>query len=151
MLEGNYLVYAVAYSSKHGYQEFAPNVESVKEGDTWSHFSATVLENVNPSEIFAGQTEVVATKTTDEVSLKAVGGKGEAMVTLYRQVAGISGYFTNIPVKVLGETPTHLRLVASGKNTVAVLTSLDKNVGDDTEENSESCSEWYNFCCYDGC
>ena len=52
------------------------------------------------------------------------------MITLYRQVAGISGYFKNIPANVDGDVPTHLRLVASGKNTKVLFGELDTNVGD---------------------
>lgn len=128
-LDGKYQVYAVAYSTKHGYDAFTPALDAVKVGDTWSEFSASVLETSDPSEIFAGQSEVTA--SASNVTLTPTAGKGEAMVTLYRQLAGVSGYFTNIPVKPLGETPTHLRLVASGKNTVADFVLLEKNVGDD--------------------
>ena len=71
---------------------------------------------------------MTAKDTKDEVSLKS--GNGNALVTLYRQVAGISGYFKNIPANVDGDIPTHLRLVASGKNTQVLFGELKTNAGD---------------------
>lgn len=123
--DGEYTVYACAYSEDSGYK-FAPTVE-VKDTE-WKDFYATVSQGNDPSEVFAGQATVTAKDTKDEVSLKS--GNGNALVTLYRQVAGISGYFKNIPANVDGDVPTHLRLVASGKNTKVLFGELDTNVGD---------------------
>lgn len=123
--DGEYTVYACAYSEDSGYK-FAPTVE-VKDTE-WKDFYATVSQGNDPSEVFAGQATVTAKDTKDEVSLKS--GNGNALVTLYRQVAGISGYFKNIPANVDGDVPTHLRLVASGKNTQVLFGELKTNAGD---------------------
>lgn len=123
--DGEYTVYACAYSEDSGYK-FAPTVEA--KDTEWKDFYATVSQGNDPSEVFAGQATVTAKDTKDEVSLKS--GNGNALVTLYRQVAGISGYFKNIPANVDGDVPTHLRLVASGKNTKVLFGELDTNVGD---------------------
>lgn len=123
--DGEYTVYACAYSEDSGYK-FAPTVEA--KDTEWKDFYATVSQGNDPSEVFAGQATVTAKDTKDEVSLKS--GNGNALVTLYRQVAGISGYFKNIPANVDGDVPTHLRLVASGKNTQVLFGELKTNAGD---------------------
>lgn len=123
--DGEYTVYACAYSEDSGYK-FAPTVEA--KDTEWKDFYATVSQGNDPSEVFAGQATVTAKDTKDEVSLKS--GNGNALVTLYRQVAGISGYFKNIPANVDGDVPTHLRLVASGKNTQVLFGELETNAGD---------------------
>ena len=127
---GKYIVYAMAYSTNHGYNAFAPveGTDDTAIDNPWKDFYASVEAKNDPSEIFAGQATVLAVKSETEVGLKS--NKGEALVTLYRQVAGISGYFKNIPANVDGDVPTHLRLVASGKNTKVLFGELDTNVGD---------------------
>lgn len=127
---GKYTVYAMAYSTNHGYNAFMPveNTDDTAIDNPWKDFYASVEAKNDPSEIFAGQATVLAVKSETEVGLKS--NKGEALVTLYRQVAGISGYFKNIPANVDGDVPTHLRLVASGKNTKVLFGELDTNVGD---------------------
>lgn len=127
---GKYIVYAMAYSTNHGYNAFAPveGTDDTAVGNAWKDFYASVEAKNDPSEIFAGQATVLAVKSETEVGLKS--NKGEALVTLFRQVAGISGYFKNIPANVDGDVPTHLRLVASGKNTKVLFGELDTNVGD---------------------
>lgn len=129
----DYTVYAMAYSNTHGYQAFSPAENStdatVGTNTGWSDFHATVTAENDPSEIFAGQASIKAIKSAEKECLELTDGK-DALVTLYRQVAGISGYFKNIPANVNGDVPTHLRLVASGKNTKVLFGELDTNVGD---------------------
>lgn len=129
----DYTVYAMAYSNTHGYQAFSPAENStdatVGTNTDWSDFHATVTAENDPSEIFAGQASIKAIKSAEKECLELTDGK-DALVTLYRQVAGISGYFKNIPANVNGYVPTHLRLVASGKNTKVLFGELDTNVGD---------------------
>lgn len=129
----DYTVYAMAYSNTHGYQAFSPAENStdatVGTNTDWSDFYATVTAENDPSEIFAGQASIKAIKSAEKECLELTDGK-DALVTLYRQVAGISGYFKNIPANVNGDVPTHLRLVASGKNTKVLFGELDTNVGD---------------------
>ena len=124
---GKYIVYAMAYSTNHGYDTVVPSLETA-QGETFDATTFSATASADPSEIFAGQATVLAVKSETEVGLKS--NKGEALVTLYRQVAGISGYFKNIPANVDGDVPTHLRLVASGKNTKVLFGELDTNVGD---------------------
>lgn len=124
---GKYTVYAMAYSTNHGYDTVVPALNTAENAKFDANaFSATA--SVEPSEIFVGKTTVTAQNSETEVSLKS--DNGNALVTLYRQVAGISGYFKNIPANVNGDVPTHLRLVASGKNTKVLFGELDTNVGD---------------------
>lgn len=133
---GNYTVYAMAYSNDHGYEAFTPvekSTDATIGTDTkWTDFYATAKAGNDPSEIFAGEASVTATNSDTEVSLKS--GNGNALVTLYRQVAGISGYFKNIPANVDGDVPTHLRLVASGKNTQVLFGELATNAGDEADK-----------------
>lgn len=122
-----YTVYAMAYSNDHGYDTVVPSLETAK-GATFDAKTFSATASADPSEIFVGKTTVTAKNSATEVSLKS--GNGAALITLYRQVAGISGYFKNIPANVDGDVPTHLRLVASGKNTKVLFGELDTNVGD---------------------
>lgn len=140
--DGNYTVYAVGYSANGdvstGYR-FTPDANEVnKTADptngelfTASSFSAVIQTVQDAEEIFAGSIEVTASKTNDSMTPKS--GSGHPQLVLYRQVAGITGYFTNLPAKVGETVPTHLRLVASNKSDKVFFGALGTNATDDDD------------------
>ena len=130
---GNYTVYAIGYSDNSDYGTFTPenpsetwNITDAKtEGGTTyatftaSDFSAVLTGGRDAEEIFAGIAKVTATTIDGNNCLVATkdGGsytkKEVPTIVLNRQVAGLTGYFTNIPDKVGDAIPTRVRLVAS--------------------------------------
>lgn len=116
-----YTVYAVGYSNNSEYT-FTPTVPANDKGafdanasETWGQFQVATTEP-DAEEIFAGSTTVAV--ANDGSFNLTTGGKKQA-ITLHRQVAGITGYFSNIPVKVNDKIVTTVRLVSVNKNTVA--------------------------------
>lgn len=149
--EGEYTVYAVAFSKETDYS-ITPNpapetkINAISNGgmddskiNTEFDFNkdfAAVLNNgaAGAEEIFAGVATVVSTVDADGRSCLTAKSEtgveaGDAVIVLNRQVAGTTGYFTNIPAEVAGVSPTHIRLVASGKNNTVNFFNL---LGDET-------------------
>ena len=141
LADGEYDVYAVGFSdgvTSAGTSD-AYTFNEISKGDSWDDaaFYAT-LKGSDAEEVFAGVSTVfaVTASATEDMGaysyLTAV-SEGEPdntpVVVLNRQVAGVTGYFTNIPVSVNGETPAKIRLVASKKYTQVNFTSL---YGDET-------------------
>ena len=131
---GTYKVYAVGYSTG-SYHFYMP------ESGSWSvaSFYATPEGN-SVDEIFAGEAEIKAVaESTDEgthsylTTSAGTSAKDVPSIVLNRQVAGITGYFTNIPAKVNGVVPAKVRLVASRKYDQLNFISL---VSDETTTNS---------------
>lgn len=137
-LDGNYTVYAVGYSATndastgYGFTPAATEVDKTDNGAafTASDFSAVIQTVKDAEEIFAGSIEVTADEDADSMTPKD--GSGHPQLVLYRQVAGITGYFTNLPAKVGETVPTHLRLVASNKSDKVFFGALGTNATDDT-------------------
>lgn len=139
LADGTYTIYAI------GYYETGANYKDIKiasaptttgEGSRLVSFPANGLyallnNNDNPAEeIFAGQVEVTA-KTDEqfgsylEVSTESTADKKVVpALVLNRQVAGVTGYFTNLPAKVGEQIPTKIRLVASNKSNKVHFTSM---------------------------
>lgn len=135
---GDYTVYAIGYSDNSDYGTFTPatpnetwNITAAKKkngGTTYatftaSDFSAVLNSNKDAEEIFAGMAKVTATTIDGNnnclVATKDGGSytkKEVPTIVLNRQVAGLTGYFTNIPAKVGEAIPTRVRLVASNKS-----------------------------------
>lgn len=133
---GAYTVYAIGYSDNSDYGTFTPATPSetwniteamTKGGTTYatftaSDFSAVLANQKDAEEIFAGMAKVTATTIDGNNCLVATkdGGsytkKEVPTIVLNRQVAGLTGYFTNIPAKVGEAIPTRVRLVASNKS-----------------------------------
>lgn len=75
-------------------------------------------------EIFAGVVEVTATEDYLVKKSTSTGTKVVPALVLNRQVAGVTGYFTNLPAKVDEQNPAKIRLVASGKSNKVHFTSM---------------------------
>ena len=134
LVAGDYKVYAVGYSTG-SYHFYMP------ESGSWSiaSFFATPEGN-SVDEIFAGEAEIKAVaESTDEgthsylTTSAGTSAKDVPSIVLNRQVAGITGYFTNIPAKVNGVVPAKVRLVASRKYDQLNFISL---ISDETTTNS---------------
>lgn len=147
LADGSYTIYAV------GYYETGANYKDIKiasaptttgEGSTPVLFPenglyALLNNDANPAEeIFAGQVEVTA-KTDEqfgsylEVSSESTADKKVVpALVLNRQVAGVTGYFTNLPAKVDDQIPAKVRLVASNKSNKVHFTSMVSGETDGT-------------------
>ena len=115
-----YTVYAVGYST----DDVFTNSE-IEKGDAWTAKNAlfhATSANGEADEIFAGQAGIYSKQETADdgstlsyLTTSATGTVSETpVVVLNRQVAGITGYFTNIPAEMNG-TPATLRLLAVKK------------------------------------
>lgn len=139
LANGNYTIYAVGYyATEANYKDIkiASAPTTTGEGSKPVSFPenglyALLNNDANPAEeIFAGQVEVTA-KTDEqfgsylEVLSEATADKKVVpALVLNRQVAGVTGYFTNLPAKVGDQIPTKIRLVASNKSNKVHFTSM---------------------------
>ena len=87
-------------------------------------------------EIFAGVVEVTATEDYLVKKSTSTGTKVVPALVLNRQVAGVTGYFTNLPAKVGEQIPAKIRLVASGKSNKVHFTSMLPGETDNTTNTS---------------
>ena len=158
--DGKYKVYAVAYSDDAGFQTFTPKKETDKINNIDSesgelkaaisdsfdadNFYVSTTDN-SVSEIFAGQLDITVETTGDESKITTTSTSNQtapgetATLTLYRQVAGITGYFTNIPVKVDNTVPATIRLVARSENKQIEFKDLGTNVSSMTGSTPNYC------------
>lgn len=95
---GRYRVYAVGYTSTGSlYNDGITAFENLNAQENFSSFvSEITATTVEGEEIFAGE---IASITTDgEGNFDLTTGGASNVLTLHRQVAGVMGYFTSIPV-----------------------------------------------------
>lgn len=141
-LEGTaYTIYAVGYKSGSNYKVDAnfgvSGTPSTTTSDgsgatlTATNFATTLAANTTAAdEIFAGKVAVKVVTKADGTSYIVAGNavdvnnKVVPALVLNRQVAGVTGYFTNLPAKVDKQIPTKIRLVASGKSNKVHFTSM---------------------------
>lgn len=130
---GKYVAYAVGYN----YNDYeALKTFNDSESNTYTFPLTVEHTGTDVKEVFAGST--VFDVSEKEIEIK----KGEttetvkayefnASLTLHRQVAGILGYFKNIPVKGnadhADQTGSKLRLVAANKSTKAVFAGFNSD------------------------
>lgn len=130
-----YTIYAVAYKENSNYAttfgvDGAPTATSANPTVTFTEtsFATTLTANGTPAdEIFAGKVEVkVVGADSDSYITTSTGSakKDKPTLVLNRQVAGVTGYFTNLPAKVGEQIPTKIRLVASNKSNKVHFTSM---------------------------
>lgn len=130
-----YTIYAVAYKESSNYKtDFGvtdpPTTTTDASGVTFTEtsFATTLTANGTPAdEIFAGKVEVkVVGADSDSYITTSTGStkKDKPTLVLNRQVAGVTGYFTNLPAKVGDQIPTKIRLVASNKSNKVHFTSM---------------------------
>lgn len=133
---GDYTIYAVGYketesnyATTFGVSE-PPTTTSANPTVTFTetNFATTLSSNNKPAdEIFAGKVEVkVVGADSDSYITTSTGStkKDKPTLVLNRQVAGVTGYFTNLPAKVGDQIPAKVRLVASNKSNKVHFTSM---------------------------
>lgn len=137
-----YNIYAVGYKSGSNYKvadaDFGVSgTPSTTTNDgsgvtlTATDFATTLAANTTAAdEIFAGKVAVKVVTKTDGTSYIVAGNAEDVnnkvvpALVLNRQVAGVTGYFTNLPAKVGEQIPTKIRLVASNKSNKVHFTSM---------------------------
>lgn len=131
-----YTIYAVAYKEKDsnyetefGVKEAPITTTNASEVTfTETSFATTLTANGTPAdEIFAGKVEVKVVEADGDSYITTSTGstkKDKPTLVLNRQVAGVTGYFTNLPAKVGDQIPTKIRLVASNKSNKVHFTSM---------------------------
>lgn len=145
-----YTIYAVGYKESSNYATTfgvsgAPITTSGNPTVTFTetNFATTLSSNNNPAdEIFAGKVAVKVVTKADGTSYIVAGNAEDVnnkvvpALVLNRQVAGVTGYFTNLPAKVGKQIPTKIRLVASGKSNKVHFTSMLPGETDNTTNTS---------------
>lgn len=103
---GTYRVYAVGYTSTGSlYNDGITAFENLNAQGNFSSFVSKITETtVEGEEIFAG--EIASIKTDGEGNFDLTTGGASNVLTLHRQVAGVMGYFTSIPVYSAADAAT---------------------------------------------
>lgn len=145
-----YDIYAVGYKESSNYATTfgvsgAPTTTSDNPTVTFTetNFATTLSSNNNPAdEIFAGKVAVKVVTKADGTSYIVAGNAEDVnnkvvpALVLNRQVAGVTGYFTNLPAKLGEQIPAKVRLVASGKSNKVHFTSMLSGETDNTTNTS---------------
>lgn len=96
--QDTYMVYAIGYTNAGLYKTSLGNFENLTTGDFNWVSSALTAENLKDldlgEEVFAGSLENLE---IDKDGSFTITTGGENVLTLHRQVSGITGYFTNVP------------------------------------------------------
>lgn len=140
---GSYTIYAVAYKEDSNYKtDFgvtgAPTTTTNASEVTFTEtsFATTLTDNgTSADEIFAGKVEVKVVEADGDSYITTSTGstkKDKPTLVLNRQVAGVTGYFTNLPAKVGDQIPAKVRLVASNKSNKVHFTSMVSGETDGT-------------------
>lgn len=138
-----YTIYAVAYKSESNYAtDFGVTGAPTTTNDnsevtfTATNFATTLTANGTPAdEIFAGTVAIKVVDADGDSYITTSAGstkKDKPTLVLNRQVAGVTGYFTNLPAKVGEQIPTKIRLVASNKSNKVHFTSMVSGETDGT-------------------
>lgn len=107
MAAGDYKFLAVGRDATDKY-----TVTSPLPTTTYSSMFATIVDSGDETEIFSGTAEAV-------IALKGV----RVTIPMVRKVAGVLGYFKNVPQTLNGTTVKYLRLTASNSNQQVNLTN----------------------------
>lgn len=108
---GDYKFMAIGRDASDQYTVTAPTATT-----TFEDMAASVTASGNETEIFAGSTAITI----------ASGGGSRVSIPMTRNVAGILGYFKNIPQTLNGTTVQYLRLSVTATNTAV---NLSTNMG----------------------
>lgn len=108
--EGTYEVYAIGYSNSSDYiygtdQTIADYVQKMEGASVpFEKFVAT-LESIAAEEFFAGEIEQIEVDGNGEFKLEA-NNPNANVLTLHRQVTGVTGYFINVPTSAANNRGT---------------------------------------------
>lgn len=91
---GTYEIYAIGYTSTDSSYDFS-TYESLDGTNDFSYQTQT-LTSTEAEEVFAGSIKTI--EVDDQQNFKLTANGENNVLTLHRQVAGVIGYYSNIPV-----------------------------------------------------
>lgn len=130
---GNYFVYAIGYSNNSSYQyntsgTIADYVEDMTTSTpNFAKFTAK-LANIKAEEFFAG--EIAAITVGDGGEFELTANQTANVLTLHRQVTGVTGYYINVPTTTVenrGNILTALEDVKNGTTNKTTYNNAIKN------------------------
>lgn len=143
---GTYEIYAIGYTStgsSYNFGTFEGNVD-----DTFNYSEATqTLDKTEAEEVFAGSIKSITVDKDGNFVLTNDNPENNVL-TLHRQVAGVIGYYSNIPVLMSGGDPTilnktnydtyvkglKLRLVSSNANSKLIFAGFNSEFTETDED-----------------
>ena len=105
--EGTYEIYAIGYTSTGSSYDFGTFEGKVNGTFQYSDATQTLNKTTEAEEVFAGSIKSITVDTDGNFVLTNDNPENNVL-TLHRQVAGVIGYYSNIPVLMSGGNPTVL-------------------------------------------
>lgn len=105
--EGTYEIYAIGYTSTGSSYDFGTFEGKVNGKFQYSDATQTLNKTTEAEEVFAGSIKSITVDTDGNFVLTNDNPENNVL-TLHRQVAGVIGYYSNIPVLMSGGNPTVL-------------------------------------------
>lgn len=134
LAEGKYLVYAIGYSNNSDYiYGETSNIDSyVKSIQTaspayFSKFKAK-LSSISAEEFFAGEINEITVGAGGEFELTA--NQTANVLTLHRQVTGVTGYYINVPTTTVENRGDVLKALVHETNGAKNKTTYNKAIKD---------------------
>jgi|GEM_PF-183763 len=134
LTEGKYLVYAIGYSNNSDYiYGGTSNIDSyVKSIQTtspayFSKFKAK-LSSISAEEFFAGEINEITVGAGGEFELTA--NQTANVLTLHRQVTGVTGYYINVPTTTVENRGDVLKALVHATNGADNKTTYNKAIKD---------------------
>lgn len=143
---GTYEIYAIGYTSSGSLYKFGTFEDKVNDIFTYS-VATQELEATEAEEVFAGSIKSITVDTDGNFVLTNDNPENNVL-TLHRQVAGVIGYYSNIPVLKSGGNPEvldkakydtyvkglKLRLVSSNANSKLIFAGFNSEFTETGED-----------------
>ena len=113
LAEGNYFVYAIGYSNNSSYEAIADYVDGMTASTPFAKFTAK-LANIKAEEFFAG--EIAEITVGDGGEFVLTNNQTANVLTLHRQVTGVTGYYINVPTTKVEKRGDILTALEDGTN-----------------------------------
>lgn len=118
---GTYEIYAIGYTSTGSSYNFE-NYEGL-DGTSDFNYQTQTLSSTEAEEVFAGSIKTI--EVDDQQNFKLTANGENNVLTLHRQVAGVIGYYSNIPVlKSDASLDEKTGVIANAKNYPAYVQGL---------------------------
>lgn len=133
LTEGNYFVYAIGYSNNSSYeygtsQAIADYVSAMTTTSaSFAKFKAK-LANIKAEEFFAG--EIAAITVGDGGEFVLTNNQTANVLTLHRQVTGVTGYYINVPTTTVENRGDVLKALVHATNGAENKTTYNKAIKD---------------------
>lgn len=130
LAEGNYFVYAIGYSNNSKYNTSGTidgYVSAMTTSASFAKFTAK-LANIKAEEFFAG--EIAEITVGDGGEFVLTNNQTANVLTLHRQVTGVTGYYINVPTTTVenrGDILTALEDVTNGDDNKDTYNGAIKN------------------------